>query len=70
VLVDCPRCGAPAFVVERFDLPSTDGPVAHLKLECSAGHWLTPLAERVPGALGARAGAAAPARGAHPSVLR
>lgn len=33
-LVDCPECGLPAEVVERFDLASTDGPVPHLRIKC------------------------------------
>jgi hypothetical protein len=46
-LIACPQCGAPAEVVQRFWLPSTDGPVEHLKTTCVSKHWLTPPAETV-----------------------
>ena len=43
----CPECGRTAEVVDRFTLPSTDGPVQHLRLRCPAGrNHLTVLAER------------------------
>ena len=38
-LVVCPECAAPAEVVDRFALPSTDGPVEHVKVVCLARHW-------------------------------
>jgi hypothetical protein len=41
----CPECGAPARILERFWLDSTDGPVEHLKTGCANQHWLTPRAE-------------------------
>ena len=44
-LVGCPECGAPAEIVDRFDLPSTDGPVAHIKIQCLHRHWFTVLGE-------------------------
>jgi hypothetical protein len=37
----CPDCGRPAEVLDRFVLPSTDGPVEHLKTRCITGHWYT-----------------------------
>jgi hypothetical protein len=48
-LVVCPepRCRAPATVVDRFWLPSTDGPVAHVKTWCESKHWFTPRVESV-----------------------
>jgi hypothetical protein len=46
-LIACPQCGAPAEVVQRFWLTSTDGPVEHLKTSCVSKHWLTPRAETV-----------------------
>lgn len=46
-LTDCPDCGLPAEVVARSVLPSTDGPIEHLKTRCITGHWfLTPAVER------------------------
>lgn len=48
-LVVCPECAAPAEVVDRFDLPSTDGPVEHAKVQCLARHWfLLPVAALPP----------------------
>jgi hypothetical protein len=42
-LVACPEpsCGVPAGVVDRFTLPSTDGPVEHVRTWCLEGHGLT-----------------------------
>jgi hypothetical protein len=48
--IPCPQCGAPARVIERFWLSSTDGPVEHLKTGCINNHWLTPLAKTLVGA--------------------
>jgi hypothetical protein len=36
-----PSCGAPATVIDRFVLDSTDGPVVVLKTRCSRRHWFT-----------------------------
>ena len=38
-LTTCPDCGAPAEVLDRFVLESTDGPVDHAKVRCVHGHW-------------------------------
>jgi hypothetical protein len=38
-LVVCPECAAPAEVVDRFALPSTDGLVEHVKVQCLSRHW-------------------------------
>ena len=43
----CPECELPAEVVDRFSLPSTDGPIAHVKIGCLAGHVFTPAADDV-----------------------
>jgi len=40
--LDCPSCGLPAQIVDRFTLPGSPRPVEHLKIVCTAGHWLTP----------------------------
>jgi hypothetical protein len=45
--IPCPHCGAPAQITERFWLDSTDGPIEHLKTDCSNNHWFTPRAETV-----------------------
>ncbi|HET7306020.1 MAG TPA: hypothetical protein VFJ12_15880 [Segeticoccus sp.] len=54
----CPLCGQAAEVVWRADLPSTDGPLPHVKIQCVQRHWfvgpeqtLAPRPERVDGAL-------------------
>jgi hypothetical protein len=39
-----PACGAPARIVDRWTLASTDGPVEHVKTGCQRGHWFTPPA--------------------------
>jgi hypothetical protein len=49
-IVPCPEpsCQAPADVVDRFVLPSTGGPVAHVKTFCVNGHVFTPRVESLP----------------------
>ena len=32
----CPQCAVPAEITERFSLPSTDGPIAHIAVACAA----------------------------------
>jgi hypothetical protein len=46
-LVGCPACAAPAEVVDRFVLQSTDGPIEHAIVTCAARHRFTVLAERL-----------------------
>jgi hypothetical protein len=44
-LMPCPECGLPAEVIDRVTLPSTDGPIEHVKTRCVTGEWfLMPLA--------------------------
>jgi hypothetical protein len=38
-LTRCPDCDAPAEVVDRFVLESTDGPVEHARVRCVRRHW-------------------------------
>jgi hypothetical protein len=46
-LTTCPECGAPAEVLDRFVLPSTHGPVEHVKTRCVTGPWfVTPAPAR------------------------
>jgi len=40
-IVGCPECGAPAEIVDRFELASTNGPVEHVKVLCIQRHWFT-----------------------------
>jgi hypothetical protein len=44
-LTACPECRAPAEVVDRFVIPSTDGPVVHVKVRCVTGPWFVVPAE-------------------------
>ena len=39
--VDCPMCGPPAPVVDRYPRPSTDGPLAHVVTVCPRLHHLS-----------------------------
>ena len=40
-LVDCPTCGLPAEVTDRFTLGGAPGPVEHVKVVCVRRHWCT-----------------------------
>ena len=40
-----PTCRAPARIVDRWTLASSDGPVELVKTGCERGHWFTPLVE-------------------------
>jgi hypothetical protein len=43
-LTPCPDCGLPAEVIDRATLPSTNGPLEHVKTRCITGHWyMTPI---------------------------
>jgi hypothetical protein len=46
-IVECPECTAPAEVVDRFVLESTDGPIEHAIVLCVIRHRLTVLVERL-----------------------
>ena len=46
-LVGCPTCGAPAEVVDRYVLNSTDGPIEHATVACVGRHRWTVLVERL-----------------------
>ena len=44
LLTICPECGEPAEVLDRFELPSTDGPVEHVRTYCVRRHtFLAPV---------------------------
>jgi hypothetical protein len=47
-LTHCPECGAPAEIVDRFVLASSDGPVEHVKTRCVTGPWFIVPAQRPP----------------------
>lgn len=46
-LSSCPQCGAPAEVLDRFVLESTDGPVEHVTVSCIDRHRFTMLTEHL-----------------------
>ena len=47
-LISCPGCGVPAEIAEHFSLPSTEGPVDHVVVDCVAGHHFRMAADRLP----------------------
>jgi len=63
-----PDCGAPAEVIDRFVLESTDGPIEHVKVRCAALHWFLTSTESM--ARHRAAAAPAPARGPIPVPVR
>ena len=40
-LVECPTCGLPAEIMDRFTLGGAPGPVEHVKVVCVRRHWYT-----------------------------
>ena len=40
-IVDCPTCGLPAEITDRFTLGGAPGPVEHVKVVCVRRHWYT-----------------------------
>lgn len=46
-LVRCPECGRAAEITDRFTLGGSPGPVAHVRIECAAGHWFAEPADRL-----------------------
>lgn len=38
-IVPCPECGHAAEVVDRDFLPSTEGPIEHVRVRCVQRHW-------------------------------
>jgi hypothetical protein len=40
-LVECPACGLPAEITDRFVLDGVPEPVEHAKVVCVARHWFT-----------------------------
>jgi len=40
-LVNCPTCGLPVDITDRFTLGGAPGPVEHVKLVCVRRHWYT-----------------------------
>jgi hypothetical protein len=48
-LPDCPSCGLPAAITDRFKLGGAPSPVEHVRLVCVAGHWCTPPVDQLLG---------------------
>jgi len=46
-LVRCPTCDLPAIAEYGFHLPSTDGPIEHLRISCIGRHGYLLLADQV-----------------------
>ena len=44
--LQCPSCGLPATITDRFTLHGSPGPVEHVRLVCVAGHRFTPPISR------------------------
>ncbi len=40
-LLECPTCGLPAEITDRFTLDGVPTPVEHVKLVCVKRHWYT-----------------------------
>ena len=40
-LLECPSCGLPAEIIDRFTLDAAPTPVEHIKLGCVNRHWYT-----------------------------
>jgi len=42
-----PQCQVPAEVIERFELPSTSGPLEHMSTRCVLRHVFTVPTDRI-----------------------
>ena len=47
ILIQCPECQVPAEVTDSFWLPSTDGDVEHVVVDCLDGHHLRMPVDRL-----------------------
>ncbi len=47
-LLECPACGLPAEIADRFTLNGAPAPVEHVKLVCMMRHWFTIPADQIP----------------------
>lgn len=48
ILIPCPGCQVPAEVTDRFWLASTDGEIAHVTVQCAAGHQFRMAVDMLP----------------------
>jgi hypothetical protein len=58
-LLECPACGLPAEIADRFTLNGAPAPVEHVKLVCVMRHWFTIPVDQIPVAPEASRGAPA-----------
>lgn len=47
-VLDCPACGLPAEITDRFTLDGAPGPVEHVKIGCVMRHWFTLPVDQLP----------------------
>jgi hypothetical protein len=47
-LLECPACGLPAEIADRFTLNGAPAPVEHVKLVCVMRHWFTIPVDQIP----------------------
>lgn len=47
-LLECPTCGLPAEITDRFTLGGAPEPVEHVKLVCVCRHWYTLPVDQLP----------------------
>jgi hypothetical protein len=46
-LVECPACGLPAEITDRFVLNGAPAPVEHVRVVCVKRHWFTVPADQL-----------------------
>jgi hypothetical protein len=46
-LLECPSCGLPAEIIDRFTLDAAPTPVEHIKLVCVNRHWYVLPVDRI-----------------------
>jgi hypothetical protein len=46
-LVECPACGLPAEITDRFVLNGAPAPVEHVRVGCVKRHWFTVPADQL-----------------------
>ena len=47
-LVECPTCGLPAEITDRFELGGAPEPIEHVKVVCIRRHWYTLPVDMLP----------------------
>jgi len=62
-LMECPQCGLPAEITDRFVLGGAPGPVEHVKIVCVTRHWFTLPVDQVAASEPPRSSPAEPGSG-------